>query len=169
MKTTTNFTSKSVLRLPVLALFFAAVLLFALAPQPVRAQSEKPFSANFITRFTSVVEGNFLHVTVTGPGQASYLGKSTAFTDSQFVSLIDGSITATYILTGSSGDTLTLDFVAQGTNVDGGATFAGNYTIVGGTGHFAGATGSGFLVGGALFLTATDGIGAFAIAGTISR
>jgi hypothetical protein len=121
-----------------LALFFAAVLLFALAPQPVRAQSEKAFSANFITRFTSVVEGNFLHVTVTGPGQASYLGKSTAFTDSQFVSLIDGSITATYMLTGSSGDTLTLDFVAQGTNVEGGATFAGNYTIVGGTGHFAG-------------------------------
>jgi len=106
---------------------------------------------------------------VTGPGQASYLGRSTAFTDSQFVSLIDGSITATYILTGSNGDTLTLDFVAQGTNVDGGATFAGSYTIVGGTGHFAGATGSGFLVGGALFLTATDGIGAFAIAGPISR
>ena len=57
MKTTTNFTSRSVLRLPVLALFFAAVLLFAVAPQPARGQSEKPFSANFITRFTSVIEG----------------------------------------------------------------------------------------------------------------
>jgi hypothetical protein len=74
----------------------------------VRAQSEKPFNANFITKFTSVVEGDFLHVTVTGPGQASYLGKSTAFTDSQFVSLIDGSITATYTWRGSGGDTLTL-------------------------------------------------------------
>ena len=169
MKTTTNFISKGVLRLPSLALLFTAVLLALLVPQPVRAQTEKPFNANFITKFIAVVEGDFLHVTVTGPGQASYLGNTKAFTDNQFVSLIDGSITATYTLTGANGGTLTLDFVAQGTNVDGGATFAGSYTIVGGTGRFSGATGSGFLVGGALFLTSTDGIGSFAIAGTISR
>ena len=163
MKTRSNFLFKSILCLPSLALLFAADLV----PLSAHAQSEKPFNANFITKFTSVVEGDFLHVTVTGPGQASYLGKSTAFTDSQFVSLIDGSITATYTLTGANGDRLTLDFVAQGTNVDGGVTFAGSYTIVGGTGRFAGATGTGFLTGGALFLTSTDGIGAFAIAGTI--
>jgi hypothetical protein len=169
MKTTTNFTSRSVLRLPSLALLFIAVLLSSFVSHPVRAQSEQPFNANFITRFTGVVEGNFLHVTVSGRGQATYAGDTRAFTDSQFVSLIDGSITATYTLTATNGDTLTLNFVGQGTNVDGGATFSGSYTIVGGTGRFAGATGSGFLVGGALFLTATDGIGAFAIAGTISR
>jgi len=169
MKTTSNFISNYVLRFPSLAILSAAIVLPMLVPKPVRAQSEKPFNANFITKFTSVVEGDFLHVTVTGPGQASYLGKATAFTDSQFVSLIDGSITATYTLTGSGSDTLTIDFVGQGVNVDGGVTFSGNYTIVSGTGRFAGATGTGFLVGGALFLSPTDGIGAFAIAGTISR
>jgi len=169
MKTTTSFVCRSVRSFPSLVLLFATILLLALGPQPVRAQSEKPFSANFITKFTSAVEGDFLHITVTGPGQASFLGKATAFTDSQFVSLIDGSITATYTLTDADGDTLTLDFVAQGTNVDGGATFAGSYTITGGTGRFFGAAGSGFLAGGALFLTQTDGIGSFAIAGTILR
>ena len=169
MKTTTNFISKGLLRLPASVLLLTAALLTLLTPQQATAQTEKAFNANFITKFTGVVEGNFLHVTVTGNGRASYLGKSTAFTDSQFVSLIDGSITATYTLTERNGDTLTLDFVAQGTNVDGGATFAGTYTIVGGTGQFAGASGSGFLAGGALFLTPTDGIGAFAITGTVSR
>jgi hypothetical protein len=169
MKTTINSVFKCVRRRPLFALLFTAMSLTLFVSTPARAQSEKTFSANFITKFTSAVEGDFLHVTVTGPGQASYLGRTTAFTDSQFVSLIDGSITATYTLTAASGDTLTIDFVAQGINVDGGATFSGSYTIVGGTGHFSGAAGTGFLVGGALFLTPTDGIGAFAIAGTISR
>ena len=169
MKTTTNFISKGLLRLPASVLLLTAALLPLLTPQQATAQTEKPFNANFITKFTSVIEGNFLHVTVTGRGRSTYLCKSTAFTDNQFVSLIDGSITATYTLTGANGDTLTLDFVAQGTNVDGGATFSGSYTIVGGSGRFVGATGSGFLTGGALFLTSTDGIGSFAVAGTISR
>ena len=169
MNILTNFMSKSLRRLPPSALLCLAVLLSVLPLQPVCGQSENPFHANFITKFTSAVEGDFLHVTVTGPGQATYLGKTTAFTDSQFVSLIDGSITATYRLTAAGSDALTIDFVGQGANVDGGVTFSGSYTIVGGTGRFAGATGSGFLAGGALFLTPTDGIGAFAIAGTISR
>jgi len=114
MKTTTNFISKGLLRLPASVLLLTAALLPLLTPQQATAQTEKPFNANFITKFTSVIEGNFLHVTVTGRGRSTYLCKSTAFTDNQFVSLIDGSITATYTLTGANGDTLTLDFVAQG-------------------------------------------------------
>jgi hypothetical protein len=172
MKTTTNFSSKSVLRLPSLALLFAAALLPLFGSQPVLAQGEKPFHANFTTKVISVVEGEFLHITVTGSGQANYLGKTKAFTDNQLVSLIDGSGTATYTLTAADGDTLVLELVVPpgGTiNVDGGVLFSGTYTINGGTGEFSDASGAGIFAGSGLFLTETDGIGAFQVVGKISR
>jgi hypothetical protein len=171
MKTTTNLISARPRHLPFFALLLAAVTLLAFAPPSSRAGDEMPFHANFITQFESVVEYPFLHVTVNGRGKATYMGTTTAFTDDQLVSLIDGSGTATYTLTGANGDTLVLSLVVQagGTiNVEGGVIFSGSYTITGGTGRFNGATGSGVFAGSALFLTETDGIGAFAVAGTIS-
>jgi hypothetical protein len=42
------------------------------------------------------------------------------------------------------------------------AFFLRSYTITGGTGRFIGATGSGAFGGSGLYLTETDGIGAFA-------
>ena len=99
------------------------------------------------------------------------MGRTTAFTDDQLVNLIDGSGTATYALTGVNGDTLVLALVVpvEGTiYVDGRVIFSGSYTITGGTGRFNGAIGSGVFGGSGLFLTETDGIGAFAVAGTIS-
>jgi hypothetical protein len=170
MKTRTNLKSQSHRHLPSLALLLAAVTLLAFAPQSARASGEKPFHANFITQFESVVEFPLLHVTVNSRGQATYMGRTTAFTDDQLVNLIDGSGTATYTLTGINGDTLILALVVPvgGTiNVDGGVIFHGSYTITGGTGRFSGATGSGVFGGSGLFLTETDGIGAFAVVGTI--
>jgi hypothetical protein len=96
------------------------------------------------------------------------MGEATAFTDNQYVSLIDGSGTATYTLVGSDGSSVTLDIVVQSINVDGGVTFSGGYTVVSGTGQFAGAAGSGVLVGGALFTSPSKGIGSFAVFGGIS-
>ena len=99
------------------------------------------------------------------------MGTTTAFTDDQVSNLIDGSGSATYTLTAKNGDTLVLALVVQpgGTiNVEGGVLFSGSYTITGGTGRFSGATGSGIFGGTGLFLTETDGIGAFAVVGTIS-
>jgi hypothetical protein len=175
LTTAINATSRSSLRrgftLPLLALLIALVTLSAVAPQAVRAGSEVPFHANFITQFESVVEFPLLHVTVDSRGQATYMGKTTAFTDDQLVNLIDGSGTATYTLTGKNGDTLVLALVIPigGTiNVDGGVIFHGSYTITGGTGRFSGASGSGVFGGSALFLTETDGIGAFVVVGTFS-
>lgn len=171
MKTTTNIKSALPRHFPSLALLLATVTLLAFVPPSVRASGEVPFHANFITQFESVVEYPFLHVTTNGRGKATLMGKTTAFTDNQLVSLIDGSGTATYTLTGNNGDTLVLALVVQagGTiNVEGGVLFSGSYTITGGSGQFNGATGSGVFAGSALFLTETDGIGAFAVAGTIS-
>jgi len=170
MKTTT-LKSLSRRHLPSLTLLLATVTLLAFAPQSARGSGEKPFHANFITQFESVVEFPLLHVTVNSRGQATYMGRTTAFTDDQLVNLIDGSGTATYTLTGVNGDTLVLALVVPvgGTiNVDGGVIFSGSYTIIGGTGRFNGSTGSGAFGGSGLFLTETDGIGCFAVVGTIS-
>lgn len=164
MKTTTNLKSTSCRHLPALALLLATVTLLGFVPQSARASGEKPFHASFITRFESVVEPPFLHVTVNGHGKATYLGRAAAFTDDQLVNPVDGSGTATYTLTGDNGDTLVLALVfpVGGTiNVDGGVLFSGSYTITGGTGRFNGASGSGVFGGSALFLTETGGIGAF--------
>ena len=157
--------------LPFVALLLATVTLLAFTPQSVLAYSEQPFHANFITQFTSVLDFPLLHLTVHGKGNATYMGTTTAFTDDQVSNLIDGSGSATYTLITKHGDTLVMALVVQpgGTiNVDGGVLFSGSYTIIGGTGRFSGATGSGVFGGAGLFLTETDGIGAFAIVGTIS-
>jgi hypothetical protein len=171
MKTVTRHLSVRARFLPSLALLLATVNLLLLASQSAQAGGEKPFHANFITQFETVVEFPFLHVTVNSRGQATYMGRTTAFTDDQLVNLIDGSGSATYTLTAANGDTLILALLVQagGTiNVEGGVIFSGSYTITGGTGRFNGATGSGVFGGSGLFLTETDGIGAFAVAGTIS-
>ena len=168
IKTTTNRKSSARRHFRSLALLLATVTLLTFAPQSVRADGEKPFHANFITQVESFVEYPFLHVTVNGRGKATYMGTTTAFTDDQLVSLIDGSATATYTLTGAKGDTLILAMTFQATNVEGGVTFAGSYTVAGGSGRFEGATGGGLLSGGALFLDEINGIGAFAVVGTIS-
>lgn len=96
------------------------------------------------------------------------MGRTTAFTDDQLVSLIDGSATATYTLTGVNGDTLILAMTFQSTEVTGGVICAGSYTVSGGSGRFEGAIRSGLLAGGSLFLDETNGIGAFSVAGTVS-
>ena len=171
MKETTNLTSARRRHLPYFALLLATITLPAFAQQSAQASGEMPFHANFITQFDSVVEFPLLHVTVKSQGRATYMGKTTAFTDDQLVNLTDGSGSATYTLTDANGDTLVLALVVPigGTiNVTGGVIFSGSYTITGGTGRFNGATGSGAFGGSGLFLTETDGIGAFAVVGTIS-
>ena len=172
MKAMSHFKSTAAWRLPALGILFITVTLLTFAPLQSHAQSERTFSAKFITKFTSVVEYPFLHVTVNAVGKAALMGRTRAATDDQVVNLVDGSGTATYTLTGGNGDTLVLSLVVQpgGTiNVDGGVIFSGTYTITGGTGKFTNTTGTGNFAGSGLFLTETDGIGAFAIVGTIAR
>jgi hypothetical protein len=147
-------------------------ILLAFALTPVRAQDiaiSFPFQGQFTTRFEVMLQGHTVSLLrVDARGEATAMGKTTAFTDNQYINLVDGSGTATYTLTGANGNSVTLDMILQSINVDGGVTFAGSYTVVGGTGLFERATGSGVLVGGALFTSASEGIGAFALLGTIT-
>ena len=168
MKTTTRCTSTNPRRLPSLALLLTTVILLAFVPQSTHAGDQVPFKASFNTQFQSVLEFPFLHLTVTGQGNASHLGATTAVTTDQLVNVLDGSATATYTLTGANGDTVILALVFQATNIPGGVTFAGTYAVAGGTGRFAGATGSGSLEGSAIFLDESSGVGGFTVAGTIS-
>jgi hypothetical protein len=173
MKTATNTKSARGRHFPALALLLAAVTLLAFAPKSAHAGYSVPFHARFITEFESVVEFPYLHITVNGQGRATSMGPTTVASTDEMVSMIDGSATATYTLTsdslgGAIEDTLILAMTFQATDVPGGVTFTGSYTIVGGTGRFAAATGSGVVAGSALLVGSHNGIGSFSLSGGIS-
>lgn len=155
-------------RLLSLALLLATVAVMAFAPHSARAGGLVPFKGHFSTVFESVLAFPFLQLSVSGHGNASHLGATTAVTTNQLVNVIDGSATATYTLTGANGDKVVLATSFQATNVPGGVTFAGTYTVAGGSGRFAGAMGSGSLTGSATFTGPSSGFGSFSVEGTIS-
>ena len=105
MKTRTILKSSIGPHLASLALLLATVSLLAFAPPAARASTERPFHADFITQFETVLEFPILHVTVNGRGQATHMGKTTAFTDDQIGNLLDGSGSATYTLRAANRDT----------------------------------------------------------------
>ena len=74
MNTITNYIPARRRHLPFLALLLATATLLAFPPQSVRASSEKPFHANFITQFETILEFPILHVTVNSRGQATHMG-----------------------------------------------------------------------------------------------
>jgi len=168
MTTKTNFTSPSPWRVSALALLATTVTLLAFTPLSTHAGDQVPFKGSFNTDVEMVLEFPYLHVFVTGQGNASHLGATTAVSTDQLVNVIDGSATATYTLTGANGDTVILAMVFQGTNIPGGVTFEGTYIVSGGTGRFAGAAGSGTLEGSAVFFDESTGAGFFSVVGMIS-
>jgi len=161
--------SRSPHHLSSLTLLLVMVSLVALAHQSTRADIQVPFRGDFNTTFQSVLQFPFLYVTVEGQGNVTHMGLTSAFTDDQVVNLITGSATATYTLTAANRDTVVLEMRFQVTQVPGGVTFAGDYTVTGGTGRFYGATGGGLLAGSAFFTGPNNGVGSFSVAGTISR
>ena len=99
---------------------------------PASATDQVPFRGSFTTTFQTVLQFPFLYITVEGQGNVSHMGLTSAFTDNQVANLISGSTTATYTLTAANGDTVVLEMSFQGTQVPGGFTFAGDYTVTGG-------------------------------------
>ena len=141
---------------------------FLSAPIAVVAGDQVPFRGSFSTTHQDLFQFPFVYVTVEGQGNVSHMGQTSAFTDDQVVDLITGSATATYTLTAANRDTVVLGMSFQVTQVPGGVTFAGDYTVTGGTGRFYGATGGGVLAGSAIFTGPNNGVGSFSVAGTIS-
>jgi hypothetical protein len=163
-----QFKSTAGLLIPLLLACFAAV--FVSAPAPASARDQVPFRASFSTEVEIEFVYPFFYISVTGHGNASHMGATTAVTDNQVVNVIDGTATATYTLTGANGDTVVLDMIFQTTFLpDNAVTFEGTYTVIGGTGRFYGATGSGDLAGSAIATGPNTAIGSFSVAGTIGR
>ncbi|MBL8192037.1 MAG: hypothetical protein JNK38_28760 [Acidobacteria bacterium] len=153
----------------VLALLLMVTITLSLTPLPAWATDQVPFNASFTTEFETFLDPPFFRVNVDGEGKASHMGRTTAVTRNQALNLITGLATATYTLTAANGDTVIIDMVVPvNIQTPTGVQFAGTYTVIGGTGRFAGATGGGAISGSATFLTAATGIGAFILVGTIS-
>jgi hypothetical protein len=168
MKATSNATPVIPRRIMCLALSLMAMAALALTTQPAQADKQVPFRAAFTTEFESVVVPPIAHINVIGEGQATHLGKATAVTTDQEVNLITGQTSATYTFSAANGDTVILEMEFESTFSSGGVTFTGTYTVTEGTGRFAGATGSGTLIGSAAFTGPYNGVGSFTVAGTIS-
>jgi hypothetical protein len=169
MKATINAARVIPSRIMCLALSLMAVAALPLRSQAAQADKQVPFSAAFTTEFESVVMFPIAHITVIGEGVARHLGKATTFTTNQEVDLNTGLSSATYTFTAANGDTVVLEEEFQSTFLDQTRVmFDGTYQVTGGTGRFAGATGSGRLTGSAVFTGPNNGVGSFTLTGTIS-
>ena len=155
----------------VLAFLLMVTITLALTPRPAGATDQVPFKASFATEFETSPGSNscLLNVTHTGVGKATHLGRSTEVTTDQVANLCTGALTATSVYTAANGDTVASQITGRLTSMIGNTvTFAGTYTITGGTGRFEGATGAGTFSGSAVFTGPSSGIGSFALTGTIS-
>ena len=168
MKATINATRVIPRRIMCLALSLMAMAALALKSQAAQPDKEVPFRAAFTTEFESVVEFPIAHIAVVGEGNGTHLGKATAVTNDQVVNLVTGVSSATYTFTAANGDTVVLDMEFLPFQSMSGVTFEGTYEVTEGTGRFVGATGSGMLIGSAVFTGPNNGVGSFTVTGTIS-
>jgi hypothetical protein len=150
------------------ALVVLSALVLGLSARGARA-ADVPLRGQFATQFESAVEFPLVHIAVSASGQCLHMGRTGAASADQTVDLITGAGTATYTLTAANGDTVVLGIEFATVFMPTGVIFDGTYTVTGGTGRFAGATGSGSASGAAVFTGPTGGVGSFAIDGTISK
>ena len=108
-------------------------------------------------------------MTISGVCDLEHLGRTTMFA-SQTVNFAEGSITNSTRYTAANGDVLLSTFnghlAAPAAGFDLG--FAGAETYTGGTGRFAGATGSSALEGSAKFTGPATAIGEYTTKGSLS-
>jgi hypothetical protein len=130
------------------AVCIAGAISLLTASGAAASSSERPFKA-------TLTESLNQNGPVSGNGHANHMGNvsesgSTFFDFSNFPASAVAHVTA--VLTAANGDQVSVSYVAtltdtasppQGTNYH----ESGNYTITGGTGRFAGASGSGTIVG----------------------
>ena len=146
----------------------AAVMILSAAPAAFAAHPV-PFNGNGSGTFTMTPTG----VSVTGTGHFEHLGLTTISATGAITGVTTcGGFSATEqdAYTAANGDAVTLQVsnvycATSGPNV---FQVTGSFTVVGGTGRFADATGSGTISGTAVFLTPTSGTFSETTTGTIS-
>ena len=125
-----------------LALAVVSVLVFA---GPAAAKEQVPFRGRLegIVASVTPLTPPFVAVTLEGEGNATQLGHFDV-SSSIVANEADGTAVGTYEFTAANGDTLTADYteIFAPTDVPGVFTDVITATITGGTGRFAGATGS---------------------------
>ena len=150
------------------AAFALAVAAILVAPASAQAGDQVPFNVTFDTVAESTVNFPIARVEVVGEGVATHLGAMTVETTNQTVNLITGAGTATYYFTAANGNVVVAEFVFTATPTPTGLALNGSWEITGGTGRFAGASGSGTTQGNVDFISATVGLGHVTMDGTIS-
>jgi len=125
-----------------LALAVVSVVVFA---GPAAAKEQVPFRGRLegIVATVTPLTPPFVAVTLEGEGHATQLGHFDV-SSSLVANAADGTAVGTYEFTAANGDTLTADYTESFTPTDVPGVFSDviTATITGGTGRFAGATGS---------------------------
>jgi len=119
------------------AMFAAAALALVLIPCAAPAGEELPFKVQYTATPTGESEGPYLIHTGTGAG--TYLGHFSVTAAAHLYR--NGRVTGWVTFTSSIGDSL--DVVMDQTWDAATTSYKGSYTIVGGTGRFENASGSG--------------------------
>jgi hypothetical protein len=154
------------LRASLAAVAVALVALTGVAA-PASAGTQVPFNGRVQGAETStLIDATHLSVTRENTGNATHLGRFTAV-EHFVVDLTTLSATGTEVFTAANGDTVTADTFGQATPILGTPNLSLEefVTITGGTGRFAGATGS---TTGQRVLNGTTGSSAGSFEGTIS-
>ena len=114
----------------------------SLASVAVAVAAETPFKGTLNAVETSHLVFPIASVDREGTGTATHLGKYTEHATLQ-VNVLTGSSTGAATFTAANGDTLTASITGQSTPTSPGVlSIVEVYTITGGTGRFAGATGT---------------------------
>ena len=111
---------------------------------PVAAGEQVPFKGDFEGDVTiTPLDPPYVHADVDATGNATHLGLFTLDIPHK-VNRMDRTAVGTYVFTAANGDMLTADFVGQASpsGIPGVLYIEETATITGGTGRFAGATGS---------------------------
>lgn len=125
------------------AALMAGALVVALAG-PVSAGDEVPFRGTLAgTATVTPLGGPMVAVEITASGTATYLGRFTLLAP-HVVNQATLTATGTYLITAANGDTITADLAGTARMVEPPNVVAitETATVTGGTGRFAGATGS---------------------------
>jgi hypothetical protein len=125
------------------ATLIAGALLVALAG-PVSAGDQLPFKGELAgTASITPLGGPIVAVEIEATGTATYLGRFTLRAP-HVVNQTTLTATGTYLITAANGDTITADLAGTATMVEppNVISISETATVTGGTGRFAGATGS---------------------------